>query len=606
MSSHPLQSVHAALRSMYEEFANLPQMRRAPTQSTLSRPSRTPRLDEFDVPIPDLSMQPTIADLDLRDLDYSEPDSHLCCPICQVPFVDPVSVDCGHYFCADCLARYWKTTLRPGHRKPCPACRSKVDGTKCAPRLIVNMCNDVEVKCPMKACGEAMARGNLESHMLLYCPERVTTCPDAKCKKQTKRKHLLRGVCRHGSHRECQCGELISVQDLDTHREFQCSLNSHSCEHKMHCPGQDFGCEALLDPPLIEAHIKTCPIAKMAPHLKAHTSNSLVPLQKQLQHSQQRIQGLEEGIDRIVQCIEITSAATNTSITSLTTTADNAKHIKSTLTTVTDALHAAMTHLDTHATELIANESHRLTEELALISNAFNVTRVQVQWLLNRDRAATQAQVNTQANTRTQPRANTQPQANPQVPAAIAGASADAGSSGTVRIRAPTLTTASATAAAAAAGGDPPPLTTMGTTSITRTTRSPRAEPAASANSNTNTNTNTNANTTTNRRDGYTARASTPVRNLDANANPNGNVSTSTNTTTNTNRRDGYRLASLAQVRNRHAGTATGTGSNTGPAHNTRSSLASRPPWRMTGGGASIDAGGGAHGVDRLRERGKL
>jgi zinc finger of C3HC4-type, RING len=604
MASHPLQSVHAALRSMYEEFANLPQMRRAPAQSTststststftLSRPSHTPHLDEFEVPIPDQSMQPTIADLDLQDLDYSEPDSHLCCPICQVPFVDPVSVDCGHYFCAGCLARYWKTTLRPGHRKPCPACRTKVNSIKCAPRLIVNMCNDVEVKCPLQACGKAVARGNLESHMLLYCPERLSMCPDSKCTKQTKRKHLLRGICRHETHRECECGELVPLKDSDTHREFQCSLNSNSCEYKMPCPGQDFGCEVLLDPPALEAHTKTCPIAKMAPHLQAHTSNRLAPLQKQLQHSQQRVQGLQEGIDRILQTIETTSSTTNISIASPTPSApisthEDAEHIHSTLTSVTNALNRLMTQLDAHATEIIANETHRLTEELALISNGLNVTRVQVQWLLNRDRAASQAQANTQADTRTQPRANTQPQANPQVldagAVAVAGANAgaDAGSgSNTVRIRAPSLTTALTAAASAAAAGGHPPLTTATTwsgrtTRTPRLPRSPRSELAANANMNTNIITNGSVSTTAN-----------------------------TNTNTNTNRRDGYRLASLAQVRGRTAVIGNSTGNGTATATGGRNSLAGRPPWRMTGAGAGIDASGGAHGLDRLRERGKL
>jgi zinc finger of C3HC4-type, RING len=590
MNSHPLQSVHAALRSMYDEFANLPQMRHPPTQATLHRSSRTPRLDEFEVPIPDQSMQPTIPDLDLQDLDYSEPDSHLCCPICQVPFVDPVSVDCGHYFCAACLARYWKTTLRPGHRKPCPACRTKVNSTKYAPRLIVNMCNDVEVKCPLKACGEAVARGNLESHMLLYCPERLTTCPDARCKKQTKRKHLLRGLCRHETHRECECGELISVNDSDTHREFQCSLNSHSSEHKMHCPGQDFGCEDLLDPSALEIHTKTCPIAKMAPYLKAHTSNSLAPLQKQLQHSNQRVQDLQEGIDRILQTIENTCSTTNTITNSptgpdLTSNHEHVEHIHSTLISVTNALNRVMAQFDAHTTELIANETHRLSEELALISNSLNVTRVQVQWLLNRDRAATQAQVNTQANTRSQPRANTQPQANPQLPGAPAGA--DAGSSGTVRARAPALTTA-----ATARHPSPTTITTGTVAATTTTTRSPRAELAAGANLN------INANTNTNRRDYNPVRAPTPVRNPNTNANPNGNVST----TTITNRRDGYRLASLAQVRNRNGGAGNGTANaavaGAAYAHSSRNSLASRPPWRMTGAGAN--------GADRLRERGKL
>ncbi|XP_066487107.1 RING finger protein 112 isoform X2 [Tiliqua scincoides] len=45
----------------------------------------------------------------------------ITCPICLGPFVDPVSIDCGHNFCRGCLSHYWRGFLPHGYR--CPQCR---------------------------------------------------------------------------------------------------------------------------------------------------------------------------------------------------------------------------------------------------------------------------------------------------------------------------------------------------------------------------------------------------------------------------------------------------------------------------------------------------
>ncbi|XP_042556695.1 tripartite motif-containing protein 60 [Dipodomys spectabilis] len=47
-----------------------------------------------------------------------------CCPICLDYFKDPVTIDCGHNFCFDCLHMCWKD-LQSGSADdfPCPVCR---------------------------------------------------------------------------------------------------------------------------------------------------------------------------------------------------------------------------------------------------------------------------------------------------------------------------------------------------------------------------------------------------------------------------------------------------------------------------------------------------
>lgn len=429
-------------------------VRSTSTHSLLSIPSPKSR---FDALVPHRSMQPTNVDIDLRDLDYLEPDSHLSCPICHIPFIDPVSIDCGHFFCAECLTRYWKTTPRPGDRKPCPACRSTVRSSKSGPRLIINMCNDVKVTCPTKGCGKTVTRGALESHMVFYCPEQFVECPAPECNQTIKRKHFLEGQCRHNTHIECECGELVLEEALEQHKAVDCpfraecshcllplSSSDHDshilCDLKKHCPGEEFGCEMLLDSSALEEHVKMCTMAKMTPHLKAHVANCLAPLQAELLWSQQRLKGLEEGIDKLFDAIVAkpdarirepkmprqdetglntaspANSSTNTiplpdqpssssnpsSLAHLSATAESAEHrhllaLHENLRNTVDELSVNLNQLtrtveevDARNSMLTMNETLRLKEELTMTNNGLFSTRTQVQWLLNRERAGLQ------------------------------------------------------------------------------------------------------------------------------------------------------------------------------------------------------------------------
>jgi Zinc finger, C3HC4 type (RING finger)/TRAF-type zinc finger len=443
MTERPLQSVYD------DEVASVRPARSNSNQSSL--PGHASRSSSDEVSIPKRSMQPSIADLDLRELEYLELDSHLSCPVCHIPFVDPVYVDCGHYFCAECLAIYWQTARQIGNRKPCPACRSPVRSSRWAPRLIVNMCNDVRVNCPLKDCGQTMARSTLESHMASYCSEQLIECPGPGCKENTKRKHFLQDQCRHTTHVECACGDLVLRENLEVHKEVQCPVKnldclycshsvdfpdheSHLCDHEKPCPGKDLGCEALLDRLPLEEHIKSCSMAKMAPHFEAFVANNIAPLQHELVRSQERVRYLEEGIDRMHESInartrdskkpyhedtalDVTLGAASDSNSLLTPSAPSSATSSSNtpISTVESAehrhllaLHEDLRHtvtelglnitqlsrtvdeVDARNSMLTINETLRLKEELTLTNNGLYGTRTQVQWLLNRERAGQQ------------------------------------------------------------------------------------------------------------------------------------------------------------------------------------------------------------------------
>ncbi len=434
---HPPASAYNTLESAQGEPASI---QPPPLRST---PSGKPEIDG--ALYPEQTMHPPQADgLCLRDLEYLHPDSHLSCPICHITFIDPVSVQCGHYFCAECLAEYWTMAQKPRDRLPCPACRTRVTSTTSAPRVIINMCNDVNVKCPSDGCGKIMARGDLQTHVRRYCMERAIPCLDQGCKKKMKRKHSVLGLCSHVTHTECACGDLVLSEEMELHHRFKCPLRkagcihcqhpithldqaTHECEREEHCPGQDFGCDVSLTPAALEEHAKTCTMAKMAPYLRAHVANSLAPLQKQLTQSQQRVQGLEEGMDKLFEAIESATQA-------LKQSRRDASHTPNTQSPPSDpptpnlpistphhhllALHenlrATVTELTlnqrqlgrrvdeshAHSSLICTNDRLRLEEQLSVLSNALFSTRAQLQWLLNREKGQQQQQQQQQAKLR--------------------------------------------------------------------------------------------------------------------------------------------------------------------------------------------------------------
>ena len=92
------------------------------------------------------------------NIDLIEDD--LICPICQLPFVDPVVHRCENTFCSKCIE-----TLTT-----CPFCREEGDLKKecCAAHKIVrNQLDKLKVHCNM--CKNVVNRGELKDHQEKYC-----------------------------------------------------------------------------------------------------------------------------------------------------------------------------------------------------------------------------------------------------------------------------------------------------------------------------------------------------------------------------------------------------------------------------------------------------
>src|SRR5438552_17541789 len=103
--------------------------------------------------------------IDLRALEYvSSYDEHLMCPICHCPFIRPVRLQCDHVFCQKCL-NLAITSVNAGRDDfRCPSCRAPTrDIFMKVPRLLINMCDDVQVRCPYsgEGCEEILPRGHV-------------------------------------------------------------------------------------------------------------------------------------------------------------------------------------------------------------------------------------------------------------------------------------------------------------------------------------------------------------------------------------------------------------------------------------------------------------
>ncbi|KIX04427.1 uncharacterized protein Z518_05295 [Rhinocladiella mackenziei CBS 650.93] len=407
--------------------------------------------------------------IDLRALDYvTDYDSHLMCPICHVPFLDPVVLECDHTFCRSCLREY-REGAASGSRSSCPSCRSfVVSAPRKASRLIINMCDEIRVRCPNEDCEDVMPRGCVERHATKECPHERLQCPDPECGKLVKRKNYVPEQCIHTSHIECDCGAVIELgkgewlkhKDEDcpqtgveckkcgqriSARDYFAGTNSHICSSHTDwiCPGRPYGCSDEFDPEDLEAHTKSCPLARLAPHLQKQFQ-LLQSLQEQLTMVKVRNEVLETGFEKIndivndrvlpyithsdhspagetsdIEEIErdhIPSAISHRDLLvpahfrALTPSPDpDAASISQTqqhllalheslrgnvsnLENDISALSNTISDLDARTSMQIMNETLRIKEDLAHTNAALFSTRAQVQWLLNRERVGQQQQ----------------------------------------------------------------------------------------------------------------------------------------------------------------------------------------------------------------------
>lgn len=233
--------------------------------------------------------------VDLRALEYiSKYDENLVCPICRCAFVDPVLlIECDHCFCRECIRQTWSTYSPLGPRGDCPTCRTpaKMGPRSATSKIIVNILDDLVVKCPNHeaGCKSEVKRGEVETHVEVYCGYSKVKCPADDCDLPVRRRESDQG-CLHYTVSCLSCRQGMHRADLEAHWTFECADREISCElckasvlsrhieqHRrascaavaVPCPGAAFGCLNKSKRAQAEVHAKGCALAKLAPVLIA-------------------------------------------------------------------------------------------------------------------------------------------------------------------------------------------------------------------------------------------------------------------------------------------------------------------------------------------------
>ncbi|KAF4762370.1 hypothetical protein N7455_001374 [Penicillium solitum] len=377
--------------------------------------------------------------IDLRSLDLvSEYDSHLMCPICHCPFVEPVRLQCDHVFCGGCLSSAI-TSFRSADSDefPCPSCRNPTQEVSASvPRLLINMCDEIRVRCPLitEGCQEIIPRGHVQSHVEKYCGYRLLPCPDESCDQMTRSKDVgMDQKCIHRVRRCYYCEEDVLEHEYEEHEKELCPVLEVTCvdcetvvtrgalrEHVKSCPevavpctASKYACPVKIRRADIAAHEQSCPIVAMGPYFEMQNTR-LNSLESSMRHLQQRNEIFEDGLANIRSTlVESTRLGANSHSGGQSTQSDReqqssarvdvhtddpadiaASVFSSNATTYLLSLHEslreevsqlshAITDLDARASMAIMNECLRIKEDMAHTNAAVNSVRMQVQWLMN-------------------------------------------------------------------------------------------------------------------------------------------------------------------------------------------------------------------------------
>lgn len=264
--------------------------------------------------------RPSRAPMDMTLLDYvSTPDSNLTCLICQCPFDDPVRLTCEHYFCRECLDRALEA--QP-HNVPntCPTCRQTVEQWLPVPKIIADMLDELQVRCPNAKAGCAWVdhRVDVANHVARYCQYALVDCPDARCNGKVMQKDAYK-ACLHVETPCPQCQEPVMKINLEEHQRESCSNRTVNCpqcrsqvlsvyfdnhvnnecpQTVVKCKGQDLGCKHSVIRDEMMPHEKTCPMATMMPFFEEQQTR-LERAETRLDHQSRKLTILEDGLSNI-------------------------------------------------------------------------------------------------------------------------------------------------------------------------------------------------------------------------------------------------------------------------------------------------------------------
>lgn len=122
-------------------------------------------------------------EMDFKSLKYLEYDDNLNCPICQQPFLQPMTTICGHTFCKLCISECLSLSSSDQNTGYCPLDRTPIDASKIqelfpTPLVIANIVDDLQVHClnQTRGCEWIGLRWESERHFCIDCGFTMVSC----------------------------------------------------------------------------------------------------------------------------------------------------------------------------------------------------------------------------------------------------------------------------------------------------------------------------------------------------------------------------------------------------------------------------------------------
>ncbi|KAI9721971.1 MAG: hypothetical protein M1812_001929 [Candelaria pacifica] len=211
-------------------------------------------------------------------------------------------------------------------------------------------------------------------HQFVHCKQRKLQCPD--------------------------CGAEIIRPEVLAH--------SSSClEAIRSCSGVSYGCTYQSKRAEMDEHLKTCPLAALAPFLKAQNDRLSVQ-EASLEHLRRKNEILEGGLSSVQAALDTSTEHVNSTLFSTTqsstslppsptsphTTAatedpafDSATHylllLHESLREEVGRVSTAISDLDAKTSMMVINEGLRMKDDMAHTNAAINSLRMQMHWLVS-------------------------------------------------------------------------------------------------------------------------------------------------------------------------------------------------------------------------------
>ncbi|KAM3065228.1 hypothetical protein ACMFMG_010421 [Clarireedia jacksonii] len=321
-------------------------------------------------------------------------DQNLMCPICHVPFVDPVTIPCDHTFCKECITQALDVTEK------CPM-----------DRIICQQVEALLVVCP--CCQEHLPRSKLRNHFAVHCKGILVECLKHDCQQLVKRGLVGRG-CLHYDAACPDCDQTLQQKDMLDHREYECKARCADCEQcgetitRLHesdhidqcpegiavCQWAEFGCEHECKRKDLPLHKDECPLKLSGPwcaRMKAKSDameGKMVAMADKNQLLERRIKFLENGLkDRDFYDIPDVAASPSAMPLSESEAFESPNQyllsiVESQQSKIT-ALTASMAEMEARQNVMLFNETIPMKDQLAELRNNQSTIGMHVRWLMN-------------------------------------------------------------------------------------------------------------------------------------------------------------------------------------------------------------------------------